>query len=233
MIDIIKFLSKLLFVFLLLNIVCAPPALSTADDIPAEIKAHDHGAAILSSERTKAVVVALVSNMFTDIENDIIREAAYTIGFQTNDTIKIILIPESDIRKPLLLPMNATIFPIIIKKVDDYDPQVMAIDANVHDTILGFYDKDAIVPTILIVYSRIQTSYTYTGVVMHEIMHSIGMKHSSYEEQLMYPRIDADCLGQHDILQLGHIFGTDPDKMIACDSDWDEQICMTDYPGNY
>ena len=231
MIDIIKFLSKLLFAFLLINIVCAPPAL-LADDAPPEILAHDHGSAVVPV-RTKAVVVALISDMFTGIENDIFEEAAYTIEYQTNDTIKVILVSERDIHKPLLLPMNATIFPVLVRKVQVEDPQVIEVDKNIKGPMLGFYDgKASSVPTIKIAYERIQFVDEYIGIFTHELGHAIGMEHSAYKEQLMYPSISNSCFGVRDLLQISHLFGNNPD-MNPCETDADWPVCLDDMPINY
>lgn len=203
-----------------------------ADDAP-DIQIHDHFTGF-AQVKTKAVVVALVSDMFIDIENDIIKEATYILEYQSNDTIKIILVSENDISKPLSLPTNATIFPIMIRKVEVDDPQVIAVDASLKGPMLGFYDaKASPAPTIIIAYARIQSADVYTGVIAHEIGHAIGMQHSHYDGQLMYPAISAMCLGMHDTLQLAHMFGINPDDMHPCESDWDEPVCLRDYEGNY
>jgi len=230
-IDILRFFSKLLFVFLLINIVCAPPAL--LNDDPPDTQTHDHFTGF-APVRTKAVIVALVDDAFSNIENDIIQETVYTLEYQTNDTIKIILVPQNEMAKPLTLPTNATIYPIMIRKVETDNPQVMAVDDSIKGPMLGFYDaKASPVPTIIIAYARIQYANEYQGVVMHELLHSIGMEHSHYEWQLMYPAISASCMGMHDVLQLAHMFGTNPDDMHACESDSDEPVCLRDYEGNY
>jgi len=143
-------------------------------------------------------------------------------------------VPESEIRKPLLLPMNAEIFPIMIRKVEVSDPQVVQLDEELKGMILGFYDGKATpAPTIIIAYARVQFVEEYIGVVAHEVLHSIGVQHSHYEGQLMYPIISSSCMGVHDTLQLSHMFGVNPDDMRPCESDGDEPVCWRDYPGNY
>ena len=226
----IKFLFSLFFSYFIICAVGSQPTLLD-DDIPV-MRIHDHATAFVSP-RTKAVAVALIDDAFTIIENDIIKEATYYIEYSTNDAVKVILVSQAERSKPLMLPINATIFPIMVKKVDSYDPQVMATDEELKNTILGLYDYKAMVPTVLIVYSRIQDTYTYAGVFEHEIMHALGMKHSNYPDQLMNPRVSSACPGQRDVLQLSHLFELNPDDMNPCINDTDVPACLADEPINY
>lgn len=231
--DILRFLIKIFAVYLLLRLVCAPPALLPTDD-PSPIQEHDTTTQGFAKPTSRGVIVALVSDDFLDIEVSILNEAKNYIEYQTNKTITIIYVSEANIRKPLTLPTSTEIFPIIIRKVDDRNEKIREVDAEAGGPVLGFYDKDASpAPSILIVSDRIQGEDVFQGVVMHEMMHSIGMLHSSYEGQLMYPVIDAVCLGARDELQLAHIFGVSAENMIPCISEWDDDVCLLDVPWNY
>ncbi len=94
---------------------------------------------------------------------------------------------------------------LFFKKVSKYNPDIFLIDLARDSKTIGLYIGASSTPTILLVSNRLDNSI-YKSVIMHEIGHSLGLRHidGAYGlDTLMYPYIDfgADYITSKDLIQ--------------------------------
>jgi len=124
-----------------------------------------------------------IDSSFDDFEREAITEAALEWTVTTNHIIDYDIIQ---------LPTNEEIdmdHSIIIYNATPDHPHVIALDSSNKKTTLGLYDKQTIIPSILLVNQRINNE-DYKSVVMHELGHSLGLEHikgTNGLDTLMYP----------------------------------------------
>jgi hypothetical protein len=124
-----------------------------------------------------------IDSSFGEFEQNAIMEAALEWTTTTNHII------EYDVVR---LPTNEEIdmdHSIIISKATPDHPNVIALDATNKRTTLGLYDRQTIIPSIILVNQRIANE-DYKPVVMHELGHSLGLQHNqgvNGMDTLMYP----------------------------------------------
>lgn len=146
-----------------------------------------------------------VDRNLSDDDFDLIVSAAYEWHAATKNMVSydVVRLPHQNIDAK-----NSIV--IVIVSIDF--PQVITLDTP--DTIsLAYYDDSGTVPYIGLVPDRIQDAM-YKTVIMHELGHSLGLKHSDIIEgigTLMYPYIDigSDKITHADLQQFCQIYGCD------------------------
>jgi len=127
-----------------------------------------------------AHVTLYLDRTFDNIETDLITKAALEWSMATNHRIEydIIQLPTNE-------PMKYTDSVFVVKKSPD-DTTIILMDLEGGET-LGVYHHDAL-PSISIVSERLGDNFK--EVVLHELGHSLGIKHldgMSNLNTLMYP----------------------------------------------
>lgn len=81
--------------------------------------------------------------------------------------------------------------PLFITKVSKDFPQIAIMDVYSKYSTLGFYDQE--IPYIAIVPDRTSNFFEFKSLILHELGHSLGLKHVTGSEginTLMYPSME-------------------------------------------
>lgn len=127
-----------------------------------------------------------VDRNFNDEEVLTIMEAAVEWTETTNHIVEIDVV-----RLPTKEKIDLVNGIIVLNINSDY-PEVVVLDGTNRNSTLGFYNEYGAFPYIALISERI-SDYDYSSVVLHEIGHSLGLKHITGEEgigSLMYPTVD-------------------------------------------
>lgn len=122
-----------------------------------------------------------VDRGFNNNEVEFIKDAAGEWSFETNHIVDFDVIQ---------LPVKNLIYSnslFILKKYSD-DPKIIFMDLKSSNETLGFFENKDF-PTIHLVSDRL-TQENYKEVILHEMGHSIGLKHLTGLDNafsLMYP----------------------------------------------
>ena len=106
---------------------------------------------------------------------------------------------------------------IVIMKVNHYYPDVMEIDLALSQYTLGYCNSNGRIKHIGLVYDRLEDE-TFKPVVLHELGHSLGLKHNEDEDgvgTLMYPSIDkgAPYITDKDLTHFCALYHCDASKL--------------------
>lgn len=107
---------------------------------------------------------------------------------------------------------------IIIVGVSEDFPEIIAFDSQDMDrTHLAYFDSGSSLPYIALVVSRISEN-EYKSVLMHELGHSLGLKHNTGDNgigTLMYPDIDlgSDKITDIDLANFCKRYGCDASQL--------------------
>ena len=129
-----------------------------------------------------------LDNTFDDDEIDFIIAATLEWNVATEGRViyDVAMLPTTNRAKVLADGI------IVIKVTPDF-PKVILYDLTNQNNTLGYWEEnEGPIPYIGIISSRISNA-RYKSVVMHEIGHSLGLKHNEGESgigTLMYPTID-------------------------------------------
>lgn len=118
----------------------------------------------------------------------IIRSAAEMWGDSTNGRVKFNIIENFNMRDFSKIEYNKN--NLVICRVDEDSEMLSKYGKRVSSNILGYFDSDYSTPIIIVVPDRMTSILYYRAVLMHEMGHSIGLKHSKEEGTLMYPIAD-------------------------------------------
>jgi predicted Zn-dependent protease len=132
-------------------------------------------------------VTLYLDRNFDDFETETIMKAAWEWSEATNHIIEydIVQLPTKD----KMVYKNAV---FIIKRSPD-DPQILLLDVGNDNTTYGVYTRNPF-PTISIVSERL-TNEMYKEVVLHEMGHSLGLKHLEglgNMDTLMFPYTEVE-----------------------------------------
>ena len=139
--------------------------------------------------------ILYVDPQFNDYEIMTIRQAASEWELKTNHIVKYaIVVMDYETKVDF---KNG----IVINKISEFNVEVMDCDkGHPGKYTLGYFSTEGVVPHIGIIYDRI-IQKTLKTIVMHELGHSLGLKHNEKDEDmetLMYPTID---LGSSEITE--------------------------------
>jgi hypothetical protein len=96
---------------------------------------------------------------------------------------------------------------VVIMRVNHYYPDVLELDLELEQVTLGYCNSTGHIKHIALVYDRLEDE-TFKPVVLHELGHSLGLKHNEDDAgigTLMYPSVD-----------LGSTFITHKDLVNFC-----------------
>lgn len=152
-----------------------------------------------------------VDTSFSDEEKQLITIAAITWSQRTHHmiTFDVVMLPTIDD-----LDRNDG---ILIGKLSNYNSDILELDTQNNGTTLGYYTHHGYMPSIYLVASRIDAE-DYETVVLHELGHSLGLKHNSNPNDygtLMYPSVEmsSDYITDTDIINLCKIYECDADEL--------------------
>lgn len=141
--------------------------------------------------------ILYVDKTFTDDEVEYILAATWewskaTDGRVTYDVVFLSSYNKIDFKHGILL-----------NKVSEDNIEILALDRLNHNSTLGYYTNSGFMPQIVLVSNRI-SEREYKMVVMHEIGHSLGLKHNEGDEgmnTLMYPTVElqSDYISETDL----------------------------------
>jgi hypothetical protein len=105
---------------------------------------------------------------------------------------------------------------VIIKVNPDY-PDILVLDSMNGNNTLGLFNNRGLITTIEIVSDRI-TNDDYTGVVLHELGHALGLEHNKGIDgigTLMYPTVQlgANYITQDDLKNFCKLYHCDAEKL--------------------
>lgn len=148
---------------------------------------------------------------FNDEEVLIIMQSAVTWTEVTNHIVELDVV-----RLPTHEMIDLSNSIIILKINSDY-PEAIVLDGMNQNSTLGFYNDRGVLPYIALISERID-DYDYQSVVLHEIGHSLGLKHVKGEEglgTLMYPTINfaSDEITTKDLEQFCSLYHCDVEKL--------------------
>lgn len=105
---------------------------------------------------------------------------------------------------------------IIVEKLSEWDPITNGYDNNLSNHMLGYYEVDTKIPTIYLVSDRMLGIEYYRSVILHEIFHSLGGKHTDEENTLEYPyqNKSAKHITHSDLVQFCRMYGCSADKLM-------------------
>jgi len=130
---------------------------------------------------TKVRSTIYIDRQFSEKEKQYIMEAASEWENVTQGIVQYQIVELPTFRT---IDFQSCLF--IIKITPD-DPEILLMDSQ--DTTVGFYTTKSGIPTISLIEDAIEDKF-YKSVVMHEIGHSLGLKHQSEIDDmgtLMYP----------------------------------------------
>lgn len=150
-----------------------------------------------------------ISREFDQNEVMYITKAAYEWSEATHHIVDfdIIVLPNNNI--------NITNDDVLFLKVSPDFPDIIQVDQLNNDTTLGLYDESQSIAVIEVVYTRInENNYSpadYKGLFLHELGHSLGLKHSAEIDGLgtvMYPILDygSNYITKTDLKQFCEIY---------------------------
>jgi hypothetical protein len=107
---------------------------------------------------------------------------------------------------------------IIINPTFPDMPDIAMLDHDNDDTTLGYYSNLDFVRNIALVVERMDTNAEFEQVVMHELGHSVGLKHNKGADgmgTLMYPSVDlgSNFISKIDIINFCHRYQCDPSQL--------------------
>lgn len=147
---------------------------------------------------------------FTVSEINDITAAALTWSSTTNNIVKydIVMLPTDDD-----IDLDNSIF---ITKTSSYDPTIIGLNgfnSYSKNTLAYYYGGDR-VPYISVVINNIDYRSVKT-VLMHELGHSLGLRHNVEIGTLMYPTADfgADIITPDDLINFCKLYHCDADKL--------------------
>jgi Matrixin len=155
-----------------------------------------------------------VDRHFSNDEFLLIAAAAIRWTRATNHII------EYDVIKLPILDKWETAQPndVIIDIVSPDYPDVISLDTFNRQSTLAYYNGRGTAPMIGIVEERIANFEDFQQVILHELGHSIGLKHNEGIEgidTLMYPNIDlaSRLITQDDLINVCKLYKCDPDQL--------------------
>jgi len=110
---------------------------------------------------------------------------------------------------------------VVILNVTPDEPNVIVLDTFNDSSTLGYCDRNAALPNIDLVYSRINNDEA-TAVIMHELGHYLGLEHPNTKEHpewgigtLMYSSISygSSHITQEDLVRFCDIYHCDASKL--------------------
>jgi hypothetical protein len=150
-----------------------------------------------------------IARNIPDIEMLHILEASLEWRATTNGEISFDLerMPAADID-----PYNS----VVMVNVTPDDPDVIISDNINHSNTLAVFNSRVGLDYIVIIPARLDEE-TLTEVVLHELGHSLGLKHIEGIEGvgcLMYPNVDLGCshITKTDFVYLCKLYNCDPSK---------------------
>lgn len=125
-----------------------------------------------------------VDNKFDDIEKQYIIEAGKEWELRTHNLVEFNFLFEFSLDDIELVNSR---YALIIKKANKNDEDFNRFDKKLQDA-LGVYDPRPNTPIIYILSERLDFT-DYKATVMHELGHSLFLKHSNSGKAIMYPYI--------------------------------------------
>lgn len=92
---------------------------------------------------------------------------------------------------------------MVLVKANSDEPIVDALDKRIKVTILGYFLTKTGTQTVLIVPDRLENEDLFRATVIHELGHSIGLKHIDERDAIMYESLGSEVhLTKQDIKHL-------------------------------
>lgn len=142
---------------------------------------------------------------FTPEEDELIIAATLNWTNRTHHIVEydVVKLPTED----YINPENS----IIITKLTPDAPRIMYMDQTGSRTLGYFEPNDGPIPYIALVSERLEGDVDFNEVILHELGHSLGLKHITGEEgwnTLMYPytELGADDITQTDLEQFCKLY---------------------------
>jgi len=168
-------------------------------------------------QRIKVVKLLYVDSNFTNDEVMLIAEAAHNWTVASNNRILFSVYQHSYYNKIMNVETNE-VETIFVEKMYDDSPFVMNTDRAFNTTLLGYYDKESDIHRILLIPDRYETKTEMTTAVMHEIGHSLKLKHIDDYFTVMHKSAEGGgyCLTYYDMDYFCHIYGCDVESTNYC-----------------
>ncbi len=145
---------------------------------------------IEKSYSTQTVKIIYIDNDFSNTEIRYIKMAANEWENESKKIIKFEFVNNKDEAEYLeKIKYKYSELPVEIinfKKISNEDKITLFLDKEVGGKIVGFYDDESRQTSILLVTDRLDSLKKLKSIILHEIGHSLGLKHIKHKNTIMH-----------------------------------------------